>query len=193
MLLPPAPSASLRPAAFQESQRTLPQRRSREGDESGRVHQSPYGVNISCSRARALPTATGGRRPSRRTKRSWSTARIWSRTTCPDLPRKRQETLYGYGCPPLVRGATKNVRRWALSSSGDTTTHGLVLRIAPPRVGLRSTRNTSPRRILSTTSTATPCNRSASLSVRRAAGRRPSAAPTVLPRPILIGAGPLPG
>jgi len=59
----------------------------------------------------SLANVAGVSLPSRRASRSWSTARIWSRTTDPIFPRKRHDTRNGYGYPPVVRGATMSVRR----------------------------------------------------------------------------------
>src|SRR4030095_3173529 len=52
---------------------------------------------------------------------------------------------HGYPCPPVVIGATITVRRCSLSSSGDTTRQGRVLRTSLPTVGSSLTRCTSPR------------------------------------------------
>src|SRR5207249_12335570 len=54
--------------------------------------------------------------------------------------RRQLSTLFPYTTlfrSPVVSGATMNVPRCALSSSGETTTQGRVLRISPPRVGDR--------------------------------------------------------
>src|SRR5579862_9521596 len=104
-------------------------------------------------------------------------------TTWPVLPAKRHETRNGYRCPPLVRGATIAVRREALISSGDTTTHGRVLRISLPRVGSSATRNTSPRRGGKRATIPTRCRRRSSGLLGQAGGRHPVRAACALLRP----------
>ena len=54
-----------------------------------------YGVNISCNIARTCPSVDGETLPSRRTKRSRSTVRIWSITTYPARLSKRHGTRNG--------------------------------------------------------------------------------------------------
>src|SRR5207244_11915760 len=73
--------------------------------------RQPHGANISWSTKSACRSVCGPSLPSRLTRRSWSTVRIWSRTTCPTRPANLQGIRNGYGCPPVVRGATMNVRR----------------------------------------------------------------------------------
>lgn len=121
-----------------------------------------HGANISWRTASARSSVAGDNCPSRRTKRSRSTVRIWSSTTRPTRPLKRQGTRNGYACPPVVSGATIKVRMCSLSSSGETTTQGRVFRISLPRVGFRSTKKTSPRRTASVVTTPTPAHQSGS-------------------------------
>lgn len=75
-----------------------------------------------------------GKAPSRFARRSRSTVRSWSRTTNPERCWNLQRMRQGYACPPVVMGATMTVRKWALSSSGETMTHGRVFWISLPSV-----------------------------------------------------------
>jgi hypothetical protein len=52
-----------------------------------------------------------------------------------------------YGCPPVASGATRNVRRWAFNSSGETTTHGLVFLSQYPRSCLDLNVISKPRKL----------------------------------------------
>lgn len=70
-----------------------------------------YGANISCKTARTAVRVPGAIRPSRLTRRSLSTVRIWSTATNPARSRKRQCTRHGYACPPVVMGAMMTVRK----------------------------------------------------------------------------------
>jgi hypothetical protein len=81
-------------------------------------------LNISRSLAETAWAVLTESAPSFRTRRCQSTARSWSRATCPCFPWKRTGTLVGYDCATVVMGATMTVRRCWFISSGEMTRQG---------------------------------------------------------------------
>lgn len=119
-------------------------------------------LNISSSVAETAWAVLAETVPSFRTRRCRSTARSWSRATCPRFPWKRTGTLTGYGRVTVVIGATMTVCRCWFISSGEMIKQGRVFWISTPWVGSNVTSQTSSRRGGRST-TAIPCDRTHSV------------------------------